>query len=90
MVISGKGLDRPQATPSSEKLNAAAVIDQCSSPAMVNSTTPSDVNVARFRKQNASETAPKTAHLSKDRNPIAPKPPLFHHKSIGNVGDRQE
>src|SRR5579859_1685196 len=75
---SGKGLDRPQAMPSSEKLRKASVIDQCSSPAMVNSTTPSEVKVARFRKQNASETAAKTIHLLKLFKAIAPKAAVLH------------
>src|ERR1700740_323334 len=68
IVMPGSGLDRPQAKPRKVKLETAAVIDQCNSASMVNSTTPSEVKVAMLRKKNASETAPNMSHLPSGRS----------------------
>src|SRR5258708_11902508 len=58
----GRGLERPQVRPSSAKLDPAADLDQCSSDAIVNSTTPSEVKVAAVRKKKNSETTAKIDH----------------------------
>src|SRR5882757_1248436 len=60
----GKGLDRPQVNPSIAKLDPAADIDQFSSDAIVNRTTPSEVKVAAVTKKKNSET---TANINHER-----------------------